>query len=104
MRRRRYIRRGVLVDEDEAEISVSGIGSLVGPGGRKSLMVSTGTGGRSSMGSGESKRSTGRSSVGFALAPLDEVESLRVEVVSCRLGVCFLFLGRVGGCKIVQVL
>lgn len=91
----------MLVDEDEADISASGIGSLVGSGGRKSLGVSTGTG-SSSMGSRGSKRSTGRSSVGFALAPLDEVESLRVEVVSCRRGGCFLFWGRVG--SYVQIL
>lgn len=44
------------------------------------LWFSTGKGG--SVGSRGSRRLTGRGSVGFALAPLDEVESMRVEVVS----------------------
>ena len=42
----------------------------------------TGKGARGSVGSRGSRRLTGRGSVGFALAPLDEVESMRVEVVS----------------------
>lgn len=43
----------------------------------------TGKGARGSVGSRGSRRLTGRGSVGFALAPLDEVESMRIEVVSC---------------------
>lgn len=57
--------------------------------------VLAGKGVRGSVGSRGSRRLTGRGSVGFALAPLDEVESMRVDVVSyfvngqeeCRLDV-----------------
>ena len=71
----------MVVDEEDAATNISENSSLAGTGPWS-------RGGSSSMGSHGSRRSTGRGSVGFALAPLEEVESLRVEMVSWRNGLC----------------
>lgn len=63
-----------MVDESE-----TGDADSPADGGPAGILGARGGGG--SVGSRGSRRLTG-ASVGFALAPLDEVESMRVEVVS----------------------
>lgn len=81
VRRRRFTRIRVLIDEDTVASGGDG-------GGLQSAMAGSSRSARSfgggSVGSCGSRRLTGRASVGFALAPLEEssLKKTQVEVVS----------------------
>lgn len=83
MRRRRFIRRRVVVDDEAVEDDTSEeSGSTFSAYSRRGRSFGGG-----SMGSRGSRLQTSRTSVGFALAALEEQSSLRalrVDVVSNR--------------------
>lgn len=83
------MRRRVMIDEETAAANLRGGGIIYhaddhgggggGQGGSRAVSI-----GGLSAGSRGSRRLTGRASVGFALAPLEEasLKNMRVEVVS----------------------